>query len=74
MAASTRRDPFKGKNEMAGTFRFGRRIALPSTKQVKHDLRMITSAETIKTLEKELEALPGKDDVALTGAPVKPVI
>jgi hypothetical protein len=35
MAASTRRDPFKGKNEMAGVFRFGRRLTPAATAKAK---------------------------------------
>ena len=42
---------------MAGTMRFGRRVALPSTIQIKTELLRFAAAERIKELERELAAL-----------------
>ena len=39
---------------MQNSFRFGRRVPLPSTKQIIHDLRMLMAADAIKALEQEL--------------------
>jgi len=45
MAASTRRDPFKGKNEMAGVFRFGRRITPVAPVKPKAELPVATTPD-----------------------------
>ena len=47
---------------MGSSFRFGRRVPLPSTRQIQHDLRMLMAADAIKALERELRdatAAPG---------------
>ncbi len=41
---------------MADTFRFGRRVPLPSTRQIKHDLLQMQGAEKIAGLEADLKA------------------
>ena len=42
---------------MANSFRFGRRVRLPSTVEIKHELRMMMLAHSIDALEREAEAL-----------------
>ena len=42
---------------MRNEFRFGKRIVLPSTRQIKHELRMMIAAESIANLQRELQAL-----------------
>ena len=69
MSASTRKDPFKGQKEMAGVFRFGRRIALPSTRQIKHDMRMLMAADGVKALEQELADLNKTETAVVAPAP-----
>jgi len=39
---------------MQSSFRFGRRVKLPSTREISHELRMMMSADRIKNLELEL--------------------
>jgi hypothetical protein len=41
---------------MTSTYRFGRRLNLPSTAQVKHELRMLILAERVEALRKEAAA------------------
>ena len=47
---------------MANSFRFGRRMKLPSTVAIKHELRMMMLANSIDALEREaaLKAAEGK--------------
>lgn len=40
--------------------RFGRRVPLPSTASIKHDLRMMMSSDRISALQKELSELPAE--------------
>lgn len=42
---------------MANSFRFGRRVKLPSTVEIKHELRMMMLADSIGALEREAAAL-----------------
>jgi|APCry1669189000_1035189.scaffolds.fasta_scaffold437768_1 hypothetical protein len=39
---------------MAGLYHFGKRMTLPSSVQIKHDLRLLMLAESIKELEQQL--------------------
>ena len=52
---------------MGSSFRFGRRVPLPSTRQILHDLRMLMAADAIKALEQELRDATAKSG---TAAPV----
>ena len=40
---------------MNSTHRFGRRVALPSTRQITHELRMMIAADRIRLLERDLQ-------------------
>lgn len=42
---------------MAGLYHFGKRMTLPSSVQIKHDLRMLMLAQSIKDLEQQLSDL-----------------
>jgi hypothetical protein len=42
---------------MANSFRFGRRVKLPSTVEIKHELRMMMLADGIDALQREAAAL-----------------
>ena len=42
---------------MRNTFRFGRRLNIPSTVQIKHELRMMIAAENTASLQREASAL-----------------
>lgn len=42
---------------MANSFRFGRRVRLPSSVEIKHELRMMMLADSIDALEREAAAL-----------------
>jgi hypothetical protein len=42
---------------MTSIYRFGRRLNLPSTVQIKHELRMLILAERVEELQKEAAAL-----------------
>ncbi len=56
---------------MANSFRFGRRPKLPSTVEIKHELRMMMLAESIDVLQREaaaLKAAEGKTRSLDTGA------
>ena len=53
---------------MGTSFRFGRRVPLPSTRQILHDLRMLMAADAIKALEQELR------DVTTKAVPDAPVL
>ncbi len=46
---------------MATAFRFGRRVPLPSTRQILHDLRMMMAADRITELERELRDCPKEE-------------
>ena len=47
---------------MANSFRFGRRMKLPSTVAIKHELRMMMLADSIDALEREAAALKAAED------------
>jgi hypothetical protein len=47
----------KEQQIMASIYRFGRRLSLPSTRQIKHELRMLILAERVEALQKEATAL-----------------
>ena len=49
---------------MASTFRFGRRVRLPSTVEIKHELRMTMLADSIDALNREAAALKAAADKA----------
>lgn len=42
---------------MTNSFRFGRRVKLPSTVEIKHELRMVMLADSIDALQREAAAL-----------------
>ena len=42
---------------MTSIYRFGRRLNLPSTVLIKHELRMLILAERVEALQKEAAAL-----------------
>jgi hypothetical protein len=42
---------------MTSIYRFGRRLNLPSTVQIKHELRMLILAEGVEALQKEAAVL-----------------
>jgi hypothetical protein len=42
---------------MTSIYRFGRRLNLPSTVSIKHELRMLILAERFEALQKEAAAL-----------------
>jgi len=42
---------------MTSIYRFGRRLNLPSTVQIKHELRMLILAERVEARQKEAAAL-----------------
>ena len=55
---------------MSTANRFGRRVPLPSTRDILHELRLMMSADRIKELEKELESINEKARIAgLAAAP-----
>jgi len=41
---------------MSNSFRFGRRVKLPSTVEIKHELRMMMLADNIAALERAAAA------------------
>ena len=45
------------EHAMASSFRFGRRMKLPSTVEIKHELRMMMLADSIDALQREAAAL-----------------
>jgi hypothetical protein len=47
---------------MANAFRFGQRIKLPSTVEIKHELRMMMMADSIGALTREAAALKAAED------------
>jgi hypothetical protein len=52
---------------MTSIYRFGRRLNLPSTAQIKHELRMLILAERVEELQKEAAALKELNAEALIG-------
>ena len=42
---------------MTNSFRFGRRVKLPSTVEIKHELRMVMLADSIDALQREAAVL-----------------
>jgi hypothetical protein len=50
---------------MTRIYRFGRRLNLPSTAQIKHELRMLILAERVEALQKEAAALKESNAEAL---------
>ena len=57
---------------MSSAVRFGRRVALPSTAQIIHELRVFGAAESIKALEKELQSVSAPQPAAVAPSPAKP--
>jgi hypothetical protein len=59
---------------MSNAYRFGRRMPLPSTRQITHELRQMIAAERIKALELELAGLKEASGSKATAAklPVAP--
>ncbi|MDH7797249.1 MULTISPECIES: hypothetical protein [unclassified Beijerinckia] len=53
---------------MKSEFRFGKRIPLPSTRQIIHELRMMMAAESIANLQRELKALSNDGPVVTAPA------
>ena len=51
---------------MTSVYRFGRRLNLPSTPQIKHELRMLILGERVEALQKEAAALKEINAEALT--------
>ncbi|MDR3494037.1 MAG: hypothetical protein P4L82_05500 [Ancalomicrobiaceae bacterium] len=49
---------------MSNGYRFGRRMTLPSTVQIKHELRMMILADSIDALQQEQTALEVADGKA----------
>jgi len=47
---------------MPNGFRFGRRLKLPSTVEIKHELRMMMLADSIDALQREAAALKVAED------------
>ena len=47
----------KEQQIMTSIYRFGRRLSLPSTRQIKHEMRMLILAERVEALQKEATAL-----------------
>ena len=47
---------------MPNGFRFGRRLKLPSTVEIKHELRMMMLADSIDALQREVAALKVAED------------
>ena len=47
---------------MPNGFRFGRRLKLPSTVEIKHELRMMMLADSIDALQREAAALKAAED------------
>ena len=51
---------------MTSVYRFGRRLNLPSTTQIKHEARMLILGERVEALQKEAAALKEFNAEALT--------
>ena len=47
---------------MPNGFRFGRRLKLPSTVEIKHELRMMMLADSIDALQREAAGLKVAED------------
>ena len=50
---------------MASNTRFGRKIAIPSTRQIKHELRVMTLQDDLRRLEAEKPAAVPEAQVTL---------
>ena len=61
-------DDFTSGRAMSNAYRFGRRISLPSTRQITHELRQMIAAGRIKALELELAGLKDAASAKLTAA------
>ena len=59
------------EHAMANGFRFGRRVKLPSTVEIKHELRMLILADSVDALQREAAALkvPGGNNPSLAAPP-----
>ena len=57
---------------MASNTRFGRRVALPSTASIKHEMRLLMSLDRIEALKAELSALPTANNSSGTTDNVSP--